>query len=102
MVELANTSAQKYLDLAQKSFGRAAASDARADLVRKLSENFTTFAQEYSESLMGIAADAQSVVKQQVQDASGRLAKTRHAAIAVVANASNRIEAASGQVVAGS
>ena len=39
VVELANTGAQKYFELAQKSLGRVAASDAYANLVRRLSEN---------------------------------------------------------------
>ena len=90
MVELANTSAQKYFELAQKSFGRAAAADAHADLVRRLTENYATFAQEYSASLMGIAADAQSVVSKQVKEASERIAQTGQASAAAVTSVSNR------------
>jgi hypothetical protein len=92
MVELANTSAQKYFELAQKSFGRAVASDAHADLVSRLTENYSTFAQEYSASLMGIAADAQNVVTQQVQAASNRIAETGKATVAAAANASNMLK----------
>ena len=90
MVELANTSAQKYFELAQKSFGHAAASDAHADLVRRLTENYSTFAKEYSASLMGIAAEGQNLVAQQVQEASDRVAKTGQATMAAVADASNK------------
>jgi len=97
MAELANTSAQKYFELAQKSFGRAAASDAHADLVRRLTENYATFAQEYSASLMGIAADAQSVVTQQVQEASDRIAETGKATVAAAANVSNMWKQPRGQ-----
>src|SRR4029450_3016901 len=52
MLELANSSAQKYFELAQKTFGKAAASEAQADLIRRLTENYSTFAQEYSQSLI--------------------------------------------------
>jgi len=90
MVELAKTSAQKYLELAQKSFGHAAASDAYADLVRRLTENYATFAQEYSQSLMGIAAKGQSVMAEQIEAASNRLTKTGKAAVAAVARTSDK------------
>jgi hypothetical protein len=90
MVELANTSAQKYFELAQKSFGRAAASDAHADLVRRLTENYATFAQEYSASLMGIAADAQNVASKQAQEASERIAQAGQATVAAAAKVSDR------------
>ncbi|OUM02264.1 hypothetical protein [Variovorax sp. JS1663] len=70
MTDLVNTSAQKYLELAQKAFGGAAASGAQADLIRSLTENYSTFAREHAESLMGIAAEAQAQMTQQVADAS--------------------------------
>jgi hypothetical protein len=62
MVELATASAEKYFELAQKSFGRAAASEAHADLVRRLTENYSNFAKEYSESLIGIATTSAEAV----------------------------------------
>ncbi|MGJ7512160.1 hypothetical protein [Variovorax sp. GT1P44] len=70
MTDLVNTSAQKYLELAQKAFGGAPASGAQADLVRSLAENYATFAREHAESLMGLAAAAQAQMTQQVADAS--------------------------------
>jgi hypothetical protein len=90
MAELANISAQKYFELAQKSFGNAAASDAQTDLVRRLTENYATFAQEYSASLMGIAADAQSVVSKQAKDASERIAQAGQATVAAAAKVSDQ------------
>jgi hypothetical protein len=84
MVELANTSAQKYFELAQKTFGGAAASEAHADLVRSLTENYSTFARENAQSLMGIAAEGQAQLAQQVQLATERLT----AAASTVADAS--------------
>jgi hypothetical protein len=90
MVELANTSAQKYFDLAQKNFGHAAASEAHADLVRRLTENYATFAQEYSASLMGIAADAQSVVSKQAKEASERIAQAGQATVAAAVKVSDK------------
>jgi hypothetical protein len=72
VVELANTGAQKYFELAQKSFGRVAASDAYANLVRRLSENYSTFAHEYSESLMG-SRSGPGVMAQHLEAASNRL-----------------------------
>ena len=90
MAELANTSAQKYLELAQKSFGHAAASGAHAELVRKLTENYSTFAREYSETLMGMAAEGQSQMVQQVQEATDRLTQTGEATVAAVTKASDK------------
>lgn len=57
IVELANANAQKYLELAQKTFGGPAAGEAYAELVRCLTENYSTFAREHAQSLMGIAAE---------------------------------------------
>ena len=76
MTDLINTSAQKYLELAQRAFGGAAASGAQADLIRSLSENYATFAREHAESLMGLAADAQAKMTQQVTDASKTMNST--------------------------
>lgn len=70
MVDLVNTSVQKYLELAQKTFGGAPASEAQADLIRSLTENYSTFAREHAEALMGMAAEAQAQMSQQVADAS--------------------------------
>ena len=70
MAHLVNTSAQKYLELAQKAFGGAAASGAQADLIRSLTENYATFAREHAESLMGMAAAAQAQMNRQMADAS--------------------------------
>jgi cell division septum initiation protein DivIVA len=92
MAELANTSAQKYFELAQKSFGRTAATEAHADLVRRLTENYATFAQEYSESLIGIAAEGQKQMAQQVQKASDQVTKAGQAGAAAVADASNKMK----------
>jgi hypothetical protein len=89
VVELANTGAQKYLELAQKSFGRMAASDAYADLVRRLSENYSNFAYEYSESLMGFAAAGQNLMAQHLEAASNRLEESGKAAVAVIETASD-------------
>jgi hypothetical protein len=92
MAELANTSAQKYFELAQKSFGHAAASEAHADLVRRLKENYATFAQEYSQSLIGIAAEGQKQMAQQVQKASDQITKAGQAGVAMATDASNKLK----------
>jgi len=76
MTDLVNTSAQKYLELAQKAFGGAAASGAQADLIRSLTENYSTFAREHAESLMGIVAEAQAQMTQQAADASKIMNRT--------------------------
>ena len=70
MVDLVNISAQKYLELAQKAFGGAPASEAQADLIRSLTDNYSTFAREHAESLMGMAAEARTQMTQQVAQAS--------------------------------
>jgi len=87
MVELAKSSAQKYFELAQKSFGHTAASNAYTDLVRRLTENYSNFAHEYSQSLMGIAAQGQSLIKEQVKAASDGSAQTGKAPAAAHAKA---------------
>ena len=92
MVDLARNSAQKYMELAQRSFGHVATSDAYANLVQQLTENYSTFAREYAESLMGIAAEGRSLIEQQVQDASERFAKSGQATLRAVANESGKVK----------
>ena len=92
MVDLARNSAQKYFELAQKSFGHVAATDAYADLVQRLTENYSTFAREYAESLMGIAAEGRSLIAQQVQGATDRFAQSGQAAVKAVANESGKLK----------
>jgi len=75
MAELATSSAQKYFELAQKSFGHAPASGAQADLVRRLSENYATFAKEYSESLVGVVTEVQGQIAQHVKAATEHVSK---------------------------
>ena len=70
VTDLVNTSAQKYLELAQEAFGGAAASGAQAELIRSLSDNYSTFAREHAESLMAMAAEVQAQMTQQAADAS--------------------------------
>ena len=70
VTDLVNTSAQKYLELAQEAFGGAAASGVQAELIRSLSDNYSTFAREHAESLMGMAAEVQAQMTQQAADAS--------------------------------
>ena len=76
MVDLVNTSAQKYLELAQKTFGGAPASEAQADLIRSLTDNYSTFAREHAESLMGLAAEAQAQMSQQVAEVTKMMNST--------------------------
>jgi len=92
MAELATTSAQKYFELAQKSFGQALASGAQAELVRRLSENYATFAKEYSESLVGAAAEAQGQLAQHVKAATEQVTKATEASVAAVAKASKALQ----------
>lgn len=92
MTELANSSALKYLELAQKTFGGVAAGEARAELVRSLTENYSTFAREHALSLMGIAAEGQMQLVQQVQAATERLTESAQAAAAAVEEASKSAE----------
>jgi hypothetical protein len=70
MTDLVNTSAQKYLKLAQKAFGGAPAAEAQADLIRSLTDNYSTFAREHAQSLVGMAAEAQAQMTRQVADPS--------------------------------
>ena len=84
MVELANASAQKYFELAQKTFGGVAAAEGHAELVRCLTEKYSTFAREHAQSLMGSTAEGQT----QMQAAMGPLTEGARAAAAVVAEAS--------------
>jgi hypothetical protein len=89
LVDLANNSAQKYFEAAQKSFGHVAGTEAYTELVRKFTENYMTFAQEYSESLMGITAAGQSQLASHVKQASDHVAKTSQAAISAATHASH-------------
>ena len=83
VAELADTGAQKYFELAQKSFGRMAASATMPTIrVRRLSENYSNFAHEYSESLMGIAAAGQNLMAQHLEATSSRLEESGKAAVA--------------------
>ena len=88
MTDLAKASAQEYFELAQKTFGRATASYAHADVARQLQENYATFTREYSESLMGVAAEGQSLFAKQAQDASDRVAQSGQAVVEAVTQAS--------------
>ena len=94
MAELAATSAQKYFELAQKSFGLAPASGAQADLVRRLSENYATFAKEYSEILVGAVAEAQGQLAQNVKAATEQVTKATEASVAAAAKASKALQPA--------
>ncbi|MDN8618698.1 hypothetical protein [Variovorax ginsengisoli] len=76
MFEMANANVQKYFELVQQSFGRVVVSDVYPDLIRKLTENYSTFAREYSESLMGWSTEGQSLWAQQAQAASDLLAES--------------------------
>ena len=88
MTQLATTTAQKYVELARKSFGHSLESSAQADLVRRLSENYATFAKEYSEALVGITTDAQALISQQVIAATDRVSNVTDASVADVGRTS--------------
>ncbi len=94
MTELATTSAQKYFELAQKSFGQAPAADALADLVRRLSDNYATFAKEYSESLVGMATEAQGQMAQNMKSATEQISKATEASAAAGAQAAKALKPA--------
>jgi hypothetical protein len=87
MTELATASAQKYFELAKKSFGPIDASSAQADLVRRLTENYSTFAQEYSASLIGMATEAHGQIAQQVQAAADQMTKVAKSTVAAASAA---------------
>jgi hypothetical protein len=89
MLELASSSARQYFELAQRTFGKAAASGAQADLIRRLTENYATFAQEYSQSLIGIAAEG----AQQMRATADRMTEITAAAVADAAKSVNAAQA---------
>jgi hypothetical protein len=95
--DLANVSAQKYLELAQKSFGAFPASGAHAELAKRLTENYSTFAQEYAQSLMSMATSGQNAMKQQFQDASDRVTAGAESAAAATANAADGLRSHRGK-----
>lgn len=88
MAELANATAQQYLELAQKAFGGPAVGEAHIELVRSLSQNYSTFAREHAQSLMGIVAEGPVQLLQQVQAATGKLTASAQAAATAVEEAS--------------
>jgi hypothetical protein len=51
VAELARLGASRYFELAQSTVGLVVASDTHADLVRRLSESYLSFAQDYADSL---------------------------------------------------
>ncbi|MDM0071730.1 hypothetical protein [Variovorax sp. J31P207] len=92
VLEMANANVQKYFELAQQSFGRMVVSDVYADLIRKLTENYSTFAREYSASLMGWSTQGQSLMAQQAQTASDLLAESGKATTTVMERASDTVK----------
>lgn len=54
MQAMVNDHARRYLDVAAQALGHAATPDAQADLVRRLSEHYAVFAQQFSKSLLGL------------------------------------------------
>jgi hypothetical protein len=92
MTELANANALKYLELAQKTFGGMAAGEGRAELVRRLTEDCSTFARKHALSLMRIVAEGQMQLVQQVPAATGRLTEGAQASAATVEEASKPAE----------
>jgi hypothetical protein len=87
MTELATASAQKYFELAKKAFGKIETTNAQADLVRRLTENYSTFAQEYSASLIGMATEAHGQIAQHVQAAADQMTKTAKSTVAAASAA---------------
>jgi hypothetical protein len=57
-----------------------------------LNENYATFTREYSESLMGMAADGQRLLAEQVQQGSERLAQAGQATVAAVSGAAAAVK----------
>ncbi|MGJ7510287.1 hypothetical protein [Variovorax sp. GT1P44] len=92
ILEMANANVQKYFELAQQSFGRVVVSDVYADLIGKLTENYSTFAREYSESLMGWSTQGQGLMAQQVQTASDLLAESGKATATAMGRASDTVK----------
>ncbi len=58
--------------------------------MRRLSENYATFAKEYSETLVGIATEAQGQIAENVKAATEQVSKATEASVAAVAHASLR------------
>ena len=92
MFEMANANAQKYFELAQQSFERVVVSDVYADLIRKLTENYSTFAREYSASLLGWSTQGQRLMAQQAQTASDLLAVSGKATPTALGRASDTVK----------
>ncbi|RZL92549.1 MAG: hypothetical protein EOP82_09910 [Variovorax sp.] len=92
MFEMANANVRKYFELAQQSFGRLVVSDGYADLIRKLTENYSTFAREYSASLTGWSTQGQSLMAQQAQTASDLLAESGKATATAMERTSDTVK----------
>ncbi|SEB05328.1 hypothetical protein [Variovorax sp. YR216] len=92
MFEMANANVQKYFELAQQSFERVVVSDVYADLIRKLTENYSTFAREYSASLLDWSTQGQSLMAQQAQTASDLLADSGKATPTALGRASDTVK----------
>lgn len=92
MFEMTNANVRKYVELSQQSFGRAVGSDVYADLIRKLTENYSTFAREYWASLMGWSTQGQSLMAQQAQTAVDLLAESGKATTTTMERASDTVK----------
>ncbi|MDM0113712.1 hypothetical protein QTI66_16250 [Variovorax sp. J22R133] len=92
MFEMTNATVRKYFELAQQSFGRVGVSDVYTDLIRKLTENYSTFAREYTASLMGWSTQGQSLMAQQAQAASDLLAESGKATATAMERTSDTVK----------
>jgi hypothetical protein len=90
VAELARLGASRYFELAQSTVGLVVASDTHADLVRRLSESYLSFAQDYADSLAEAAGPI--ALRSQIESATHRFESWGRAAAEASASANQRTD----------
>lgn len=88
VAELVQQGARKYFELVQSSVGIGMASDTHADLVRRLSESYLSFAQDYADSLASAAGPISA--RHRIESATHRFDARGKAAADEVTSVSQR------------
>jgi hypothetical protein len=88
LAELVQQGARKYFELVQSSVGVVMASDTHADLVRRLSESYLSFAQDYADSLASAAGPISA--RHQIESATHRFDSWGKAAADAITSVSQR------------
>lgn len=90
VAELARLGASRYFELAQSTVGLVVPSDTHADLVRRLSESYLSFTQDYADSLAEAAGPI--ALRSQIESATHRFESWSRAAADSITSANQRTD----------